>query len=210
MGANNSMPQTARVENLEMRYAAHISPSVVTRLENAQRQNEDNSGAKTLSKDSKNLKPQHGQQQHNQSTQQQKQLEKLDQHKREPHKRPYNHDHENRSRNSSKLLEPPYNELEHNQFEKTKHELENYFSKPLPRANDVNGKVQQLRNELISCHRDHPGELLCCAELAAKFQELIFREQFLRILKCSHKNNENQQGSQPDKAKEPNHFTRID
>lgn len=186
------MPQAARVENLEMRYTAHISPSVVTRLENAQRQNEDNSGAKSLSEDSQNLKPQHGQQQQKQSTQQQKQLEKLDQYKREPHKRPYSHDHENWSRNSGNLLEPPYNELEYNQFEKTKQKLENYFSKHLPRANDVNGEIQQLRNELISCHRDHPGESLCCAELVAKFQKLIFREQFLRILKFSQKTNENQ------------------
>uniref|UniRef100_A0A1A9UL20 Uncharacterized protein n=1 Tax=Glossina austeni TaxID=7395 RepID=A0A1A9UL20_GLOAU len=191
---------------MEIRYAVHLSPSVVTRLETAQRQNEDNSGAKTLSKDSQNLKPQ----QQKQSTQQQKQLEKLHQHQREPHKRPYSHDHESLSRNSGSFLEPPYNELEYNQFEKTKQKLENYFSKPFPRAKSVNGEIQQLRNELISCHRDHRGEPLCCAELAAKFQEFIFREQFLRILKFSHKTNENQRGSQQDKAKEPNHFTRID
>ncbi|KAI9584141.1 hypothetical protein GQX74_010476 [Glossina fuscipes] len=210
MGANSSMSETARIENLEMRYGVHVSPSVVTRLENAQRQNDDNSGIKTLSKDSQNLKPHHGkQQQQIQSNQQQKQMEKLHQLQQEAPKRPYSHDRENWSQNSGNLLDPPYHELECNQFEKAKLKLENYFSKPLPRADRVNGEIQELRNELISCHRDHPGELLCCAEMAAKFQELIFREQFVSILKFSHNTDENQQRLQQEKGKEPKHFTRI-
>uniref|UniRef100_A0A1B0C7B1 Uncharacterized protein n=1 Tax=Glossina palpalis gambiensis TaxID=67801 RepID=A0A1B0C7B1_9MUSC len=150
------------------------------------------------------------QQQQIQSNQQQKQLEKLHQLQQEAPKRSYSHDRENWSQNSGNLLDPPYHELECNQFEKAKLKLENYFSKPLPRADRVNGEIQELRNELISCHRDHPGELLCCAEMAAKFQELIFREQFVSILKFSHNTDENQQRLQQEKGKEPKHFTRID
>uniref|UniRef100_A0A1B0BHG4 Uncharacterized protein n=1 Tax=Glossina palpalis gambiensis TaxID=67801 RepID=A0A1B0BHG4_9MUSC len=201
MGANNSIPQIIRVRNPERRESVEVSPSVVTRLENAQRQSENKSNRKM---------PEKEQQQQEQQLYQQKQKHRqqgqLNQH---PYK---NNQHYKRNldewtHKSDVLLDRAFNELEEQQFEKTKEKCENEFGKPLEWTNNIEGEIVMLRNELIACYRENPGEPLCCAELAERFQELIFREQFSAILKFNRKTYDDERESERCPSDEAKYFS---
>uniref|UniRef100_A0A1B0AP09 Uncharacterized protein n=1 Tax=Glossina palpalis gambiensis TaxID=67801 RepID=A0A1B0AP09_9MUSC len=65
--------------------------------------------------------------------------------------------------------------------------LRDSLSEALQRTENTNIEIQKLRNQLIACHRDHLGEPLCCAELVERFQDLVFREQYLNKLEVKLK-----------------------
>lgn len=192
MGANNSVPHIIRIQNPERRESVEVSPSVVTRLENARRQSENKSDIKMSEKEQQ----QQEQQLHQQRQQQQRhrQQERLNQYpdKNDQH---YKRNLDEWTHQSDVLLDRAFDDLEEQQFAKTKEKYENEFGKPLEWTSNIEGEIVMLRNELIACYREHPGEPLCCAELAERFQDLIFREQFLAILKFNRKTNDEERES---------------
>uniref|UniRef100_A0A1A9V293 Uncharacterized protein n=1 Tax=Glossina austeni TaxID=7395 RepID=A0A1A9V293_GLOAU len=163
MGANESSPQTAPIDRVQL----HVSPSVVSRLEKVRRQEAEISNIKTFENDStdRTQNPQQQQQQH------QKNIDKL----------LYKSGSEDRIHHSNDLSGDGCSELKDEQFAESKEILGDSLSKALQHTENIDIEIQNLRNQLIACHRDHPGEPLCCAELVEKFQDLVFREQFPNI-----------------------------
>uniref|UniRef100_A0A1A9ULN1 Uncharacterized protein n=1 Tax=Glossina austeni TaxID=7395 RepID=A0A1A9ULN1_GLOAU len=227
MGANNSAPQTARIENPECRIAVQVSPSVVTRIENAQKQNEEKLNVKTLDNGAvHNLQDLQRQEQqtsirHDAQDQQQKEEQSKEQPEQRQTQQPYEGEGKSYGQQSYKQKSDEqrtyqhsythnlnrrrdrenggkYNQYEDREFGNCVASLENYLGKPVQWTNNIDGEILELRNELIACHREHPGEPLCCAELAEKYQDLIFREQFLSILRFNRKSDEEERDQDGD------------
>lgn len=146
MGANNSTPQTVRMENPQRGLAVEVTPSVVSRLE----------GFENQVKCTKYIENQ------------QQEQEKL-QHWSE----------------TQDIFLSKYHELEEYQFDKSFEKVESMIGKPLEWVEDVNETITMLRLDLIKCYQDHPKQSLCCADVAKKYQDFIFREQYKTILKSN-------------------------
>ncbi|XP_037881974.1 uncharacterized protein LOC119632891 [Glossina fuscipes] len=137
----------------------YVSPSVVSRIENVRRREAETSIVKTFENDSTD---------HVENPQQQSPSEKQQQQQ---------HD----------LLGNGCSKLEDHQFAQSVEILSDSLSEALQRTENTNIEIQKLRNQLIACHRDHLGEPLCCAELVERFQDLVFREQYLNKLEVNLK-----------------------
>ncbi|XP_065363300.1 uncharacterized protein LOC135956678 [Calliphora vicina] len=83
------------------------------------------------------------------------------------------------------VFQRKYNELEEYQFDKSVEKVETMIGKPLAWVDDVNETIADLRQDLIKCYRDNPEQSFCCADVAKKYQDFIFREQFKTILKSN-------------------------
>lgn len=168
MGANKSVLQTVPIDPVQL----YVSPSVVSRLESIRRQEAETSNVKTFENDSTD---------HTQNPQQQSVGEEQ-QHQQNETKLLYKRGCEDWIHHSSDLSGNECSKLEDHQFAESKEILGDSLSKALQHTENIDIEIQKLRNQLIECHRDHPGEPLCCAELVEKFQDLVFREQFLNVL----------------------------
>ncbi|XP_061387245.1 uncharacterized protein LOC133322247 [Musca vetustissima] len=158
MGAGNSTPQTARIENPKRGIPIEVTPSVVMRLENSKKQQE-------------NVPPE----------------------------TPNEHPESKGVRSipniwsegpQEDMYRRKYNEHEEYQFDKTFEKLENILGKPIAWREDIEGEILGLRKDLIKCYSDNPGQTLHCSQIARKYQDFIFDQQYKSILKVTNGNEE--------------------
>ncbi|XP_037816660.1 uncharacterized protein LOC119607023 [Lucilia sericata] len=161
MGAHNSTPQTVRIENPQRGLSLQVTPSVVSRLVGVEDQKQ------------KKLDDTMESQEENQ-----KAHLKYGSVQEVPH---------NWTQAQDVFLKK-YNELEEYQFDKSVERVETMIGKPLAWVEDVNETITRMREELIKCYRDNPKQSLCCANIAKKYQDFIFQEQFNTILKSNEIN----------------------
>lgn len=160
MGAHNSTSQTVRIENPQRGLAIQVTPSVVSRLVG---------GDLTESKNAESEKCVESQQEKQQTNFSYGPVQEM------PHNWTQAQD----------VFERKYNELEEYQFDKYVEKVETMIGKPLAWVDDINETIADLRQDLIKCYRDNPEQSLCCADVAKKYQDFIFREQFKTILKSN-------------------------
>uniref|UniRef100_A0A1B0A4S2 Uncharacterized protein n=1 Tax=Glossina pallidipes TaxID=7398 RepID=A0A1B0A4S2_GLOPL len=142
MGANKSAPQTIPIDPVQL----YVSPSVVSRLESVRRQEAETSNVKTFENDSTD---------HTQNCQQQPMGEEQ-QHQQNEAKLLYKRGRGDWIHHSSDLSGNECSKLADHQFAESKEILGDSLSKALQRTENIDIKIQKLRNQLIACHRDHP------------------------------------------------------
>ncbi|XP_073828831.1 uncharacterized protein [Musca autumnalis] len=175
MGAGNSTPQTARIENPKRSIPIEVTPSVVTRLENAQKSqaNETNSN-ENVKEEPQESKP---------STSPQKTADFINP-SRDKKRAPNLWSEEQHD----DIYRKKYNEHEEYQFDKTFEQLENIIGKPIAWREDIEGEILGLRKDLIKCYNDNPGQTLHCSEIAKKYQDFIFDQQYKSIVRITNAN----------------------
>ncbi|XP_005177633.1 uncharacterized protein LOC101891742 [Musca domestica] len=181
MGAGNSTPQTTRIENPKRGIPIEVTPSVVTRLENAQK----------LQGSEKNLR--------NQQAKEDAETTSDHKHQSIPAGKPKVYPDSNKTQGNPNfwsddsqgdVYRKKYNEHEEYQFDKTFEKLENILGKPIEWKEDIEGEILHLRKDLIKCYSDNPGRTLHCSEVAKKYQDFVFDQQYKSIVKLTNANEE--------------------
>lgn len=182
MGARNSTPQTVRIENNQQSLPIHVTPSVVTRLEDARqalKQNREDPDTSTpITSNECDQCLEHQQQLENLQAELQKQVEELKKLRQEHYEtkqsQPYEEDFEKR-----------FQEKEEQQFEKALNRVGELLNhSPSDYQNQANGQIiSEMKEQLIQCYKKNTGRSLHCAEIAKQFQQTVMREQLHSMLK---------------------------
>ncbi|XP_067638830.1 uncharacterized protein [Eurosta solidaginis] len=153
MGAGNSTPQTAHINNpVRNMPAIQITPSVVSRLE----------GTKQQIAEAAIPAPTKEEQVHCTRCCTCGFLKGKDK--------------------EASLLAMKTNELQESQYVKTLEKLESLLGKPV-RFADVNSEnLKKLEHKLLKCYGDNPHQPLHCADVAKEYQNFVFKQQFNTIL----------------------------
>ncbi|XP_013118386.2 uncharacterized protein LOC106095650 [Stomoxys calcitrans] len=188
MGARNSTPQTANIDNPKRVVPIEITAEVMTRLEAKTKQQEKPIELNEFEDHKKELE--FG------KTQRPKVQRETSNDFRPTGKYPHEHSHWFEEQTADRRSN--YNEHEEYQFERTLSMLENVLGKPVDIMSDNKQEIQALRRDLIECYKEYPGKTLYCADIAKRYQDFIFRQQYERILEHVESNEDfAEQAKQP-------------
>lgn len=180
MGASNSTPQTVRSDNPQQSVPLHVTPSVVTRLEDARlklkKGNVNDRIGNTAPVKECDKCMEKSEKLENLQAQLKNQIKELENLRQEQY--------DQKTGLFDASFEKKFQEKEEQQFEKTLYKVGNLLShSPADYTSENNEMITQMKQQLIQCYKENSERSLHCADIAKQFQQTVLREQLHSMLK---------------------------